>query len=162
MSTSAGGQRASWGVFGATAPDLSEQVKAAFERDGQPFGYLATLRPDGAPRVHPVTPMITSGGLFCMVLPPGHSPGEHYVTARDLQRDGRYALHAGKTGDADAEACLAGWAMPVATPRHATFARAQRGGLAEGQLFEFTIALAIVTRRDPAGSRASQVVWRPP
>lgn len=48
--------------------------------------YLATVRKDGSPRVHPVTPIIGQGHLFAFMEPT--SPKGH-----DLQRDGRYALH---------------------------------------------------------------------
>lgn len=48
--------------------------------------YLATVRNDGTPRVHPVTPIIGQGHLFLFMEPT--SPKGH-----DLQRDGRYALH---------------------------------------------------------------------
>lgn len=48
--------------------------------------YLATVRKSGAPRVHPVTPIIGQGHLFIFMEPT--SPKGH-----DLRRDGRYALH---------------------------------------------------------------------
>jgi hypothetical protein len=48
--------------------------------------YLATVRQDGSPRVHPVTPIIGQGHLFLFMEPT--SPKRH-----DLRRDGRYALH---------------------------------------------------------------------
>ena len=49
--------------------------------------YLATVRRDGSPRVHPVTPIVGDGHIF--VFMESTSPKGH-----DLQRDGRYALHA--------------------------------------------------------------------
>lgn len=48
--------------------------------------YLATVRKDGSPRVHPVTPIIGEGRLFMFMEPT--SPKGH-----DLRRDGRYAMH---------------------------------------------------------------------
>lgn len=74
---------ASWGVFATEAPEL-----AAFgaERFAAGVAFLATLRPDGSPRVHPVTPIIGEGRLFVFMEPT--SP-----KGRDLRRDGRYALH---------------------------------------------------------------------
>jgi hypothetical protein len=48
--------------------------------------YLATVRKDGSPRVHPVTPIIGEGRLFVFMEP--SSPKGH-----DLRRDGRYAMH---------------------------------------------------------------------
>ena len=48
--------------------------------------YLATLRKDGSPRLHPITPIIGHGHLFVFMEPT--SPKGH-----DLRRDERYALH---------------------------------------------------------------------
>jgi hypothetical protein len=48
--------------------------------------YLATVRKDGSPRVHPMTPIIGQGRLFVFMEPT--SPKGH-----DLRRDGRYAIH---------------------------------------------------------------------
>lgn len=50
------------------------------------MAYLATIRPDGSPRVHPVSPFIAQGRLFVYMEPT--SPKGH-----DLRRDPRYAMH---------------------------------------------------------------------
>jgi hypothetical protein len=47
--------------------------------------YLATIRPDGGPRVHPVTPII--GEQLCLFMEPTSPKG------KDLLRDDRYSLH---------------------------------------------------------------------
>jgi hypothetical protein len=64
------------------APEL-----AAFgaQRFGSEVAYLATVRADGSPRVHPVTPIIGEQ-LFLFMEPT--SP-----KSKDLQRDARYSLH---------------------------------------------------------------------
>ena len=49
------------------------------------LGFLATVAIDGAPRVHPICPLLTSDGLYALIVP---GP-----KLRDLRRDGRYALH---------------------------------------------------------------------
>jgi Pyridoxamine 5'-phosphate oxidase len=74
-----------WGAFAAEHPSL-----AAFGagRLGHPPAYLATLRPDGDPRVSPVTPIIGGGHLFVFMEPT--SP-----KGRDLRDRGSYALHNG-------------------------------------------------------------------
>jgi len=74
---------ATWQEFAAAAPDL-----AAFgvQRLVGRVAYLATIRADGAPRVHPLTPHIGEGHLFVYMEPT--SPKGH-----DLRHDGRYALH---------------------------------------------------------------------
>jgi len=75
----------SWGEFAAAAPELG-----AFGSDRLSAGpsYLATVRRGGAPRVHPVTPIIGDGHLFLFMEPT--SP-----KLRDLQEDRSYALHNG-------------------------------------------------------------------
>lgn len=50
--------------------------------------YLATVRESGAPRVHPVTPIITESELFVFMEP--KSP-----KGRDLRERGVFALHNG-------------------------------------------------------------------
>ena len=72
-----------WGVFRAAHPSL-----AAFgvERLGGPPAYLATVRSDGTPRVHPVTPIIGGDHLFLFMEPT--SP-----KGRDLRERGSYSLH---------------------------------------------------------------------
>jgi hypothetical protein len=49
------------------------------------LGFLATIRLDGGPRVHPVCPIFVDDRLYAMVIP---GP-----KLNDLMRDGRYALH---------------------------------------------------------------------
>ena len=73
----------SWRYLEEHEPEL-----AAFgmERLNGRVAYLATVRKNGAPRLHPLTPIIGQGHLFVFMEPT--SPKGH-----DLQRDGRYAMH---------------------------------------------------------------------
>lgn len=73
----------SWQLLEDQQPEL-----AAFgvERLNGKVAYLATVRRDGSPRVHPMTPIIGKGRLFVFMEPT--SPKGH-----DLQRDSRYAIH---------------------------------------------------------------------
>jgi hypothetical protein len=66
-------------------PDMAEAARRLLSIPGVGFGYLATLRADGAPRIHPVNVAIVDGCLFSFLVP---SPKRD-----DLERDGRYALH---------------------------------------------------------------------
>jgi hypothetical protein len=74
-----------WSAFAAEAPALAafgeERLRAA-------PAYLATVRADGSPRVHPVTPILGAGGLFLFMEPT--SP-----KGRDLRERGRFAMHNG-------------------------------------------------------------------
>ncbi len=71
-----------WQEFARQAPELAAFGQARF---GSGVAYLGTLRADGGPRVHPVTPIIGEN-LFLFMEPT--SP-----KGRDLQRDPRYTLH---------------------------------------------------------------------
>ena len=76
---------ATWGELEAAEPELAEFGAARLrERPA----YLATVRADGSPRVHPVTPIIGEGRLFLFMEPT--SPKGH-----DLRERGRYSLHNG-------------------------------------------------------------------
>jgi hypothetical protein len=57
-------------------------------RLGVPPAYLATVRDDGVPRVHPVTPIVGDGHLFVFMEPT--SP-----KGRDLRERAWFALHNG-------------------------------------------------------------------
>jgi hypothetical protein len=71
-----------WAQFANQAPDLAAFGEARF-RSG--VAYLGTVREDGSPRVHPVTPII--GEQLFLFMEPTSPKG------KDLQRDARYALH---------------------------------------------------------------------
>jgi hypothetical protein len=72
----------SWQEFTQQAPEVAAFGEARF-RSG--VAYLGTLRADGSPRVHPVTPII--GEQLFLFMEPTSPKG------RDLQRDARYTLH---------------------------------------------------------------------
>ncbi len=72
----------SWKEFAAQAPELAAFGKIRFASG---VAYLGTLRADGGPRVHPVTPII--GDQLFLFMEPTSPKG------KDLQRDPRYTLH---------------------------------------------------------------------
>jgi Pyridoxamine 5'-phosphate oxidase len=75
-----------WKDFAADAPDLAEIGRALLQQfGGVGLAFLATVRGDGAPRLHPVCPVLSGGRLHVLITP--DSPKR-----RDLERDGRYAL----------------------------------------------------------------------
>lgn len=71
-----------WLEFSQQAPELAAFGAARF---GSGVAYLATVRADGGPRVHPVTPIM--GEELFLFMEPTSPKG------KDLQRDGRFALH---------------------------------------------------------------------
>jgi hypothetical protein len=95
-----------WGRFAAAMPDMAAAGERLLSQHGPGLGYLATIRRDGAPRVHPVCPHVAEGRLWVFIG--GHSPKRF-----DLLRDARYALHTFPCTDVDDEFYLAGGAMPV-------------------------------------------------
>lgn len=74
-----------WREFERIRPDLASAGQRLFYQHGLGLGFLATVRPDGAPRVHPMCPILTKDGLFALIVP---GP-----KLRDLRRDPRYAMH---------------------------------------------------------------------
>jgi hypothetical protein len=71
--------------FATDQPVLAAQAHHNLYEVGIGLGFLATVRPDGAPRVHPVCPIVSEAGLHVLVTP---GPKQ-----RDLRRDGRYSIH---------------------------------------------------------------------
>ena len=74
-----------WTEFERQQPALAAAGRAQFYQHGIALGFLATVRKDGGPRVHPVCPVLSPAGLHVLILP-GPKRG-------DLRRDGRYSLH---------------------------------------------------------------------
>lgn len=72
----------SWQEFTQLAPELAAYGAARF---GSGVAYLATIRPDGGPRVHPVTPIL--GEELFLFMEPASPKGQ------DLRRDPRFTLH---------------------------------------------------------------------
>ncbi|MBI1277319.1 MAG: pyridoxamine 5'-phosphate oxidase [Anaerolineaceae bacterium] len=71
-----------WAEFAHQAPEFAAFGKSRFASE---VAYLGTIREDGGPRVHPVTPII--GEQLFLFMEPTSPKG------KDLQRDPRYALH---------------------------------------------------------------------
>ena len=94
-----------WGTFAAAEPELAAFVA---ERLQMAPSYLATVRSSGAPRVHPVTPIVTADSLYLFMEPT--SP-----KAADLRERGWFALHNGVPDNAGTggEASVTGTGHPV-------------------------------------------------
>ena len=58
---------ATWTEFERAAPEMAALGMKQFQKFG--LAYLATTRKDGAPRVHPVCPVIAGGRLFVATAP---------------------------------------------------------------------------------------------
>ena len=86
---------ATWKEFAAAAPEMAALGRKLLSNEELQIGYLATVLKDGAPRVHPVCPVLAGDHIYLAIGP--QSP-----KLRDLRRDGRYMLHAAPGPD-DAE-----------------------------------------------------------
>jgi Pyridoxamine 5'-phosphate oxidase len=74
-----------WKELAATEPDLADVGRSLLFQFKVGLAFLATVRSDGAPRLHPVCPVLSNDRLFVLITPT--SPKR-----RDLLQDGRYAL----------------------------------------------------------------------
>jgi hypothetical protein len=117
-----------WTEFEQQQPALAAAGRAQFYQVGIGLAFLATVRPGGGPRVHPVCPVISPAGLHLLVI---SGPKQ-----QDLRRDGRYALHS--------ETCP--------PPRH------NDGFAVTGRAIEVTdVAAAGVVRRQVLAERDGKV-----
>jgi hypothetical protein len=74
-----------WKEFAGAAPALAATGRSLLTQFSVGLAFLATARKDGAPRLHPVCPVLSDDRLFVLITPA--SPKR-----QDLLRDGRYAL----------------------------------------------------------------------
>lgn len=100
--------RASWADVIADAPALAAFVA---DRLGRAPAYLATVRADGMPRVHPVTPVVGEAAMWVFMEPT--SP-----KGMDLRDRGGFALHAAVPDNdgTGGEALVTGTGVPVGDP----------------------------------------------
>lgn len=76
---------ATWRDLTEQRPDLADAGRDLLYQFGVGLGFLATIRPDTGPRLHPMCPILHGDRLLAFIIP---SP-----KLEDLRRDGRYALH---------------------------------------------------------------------
>jgi hypothetical protein len=143
----------SWQEFTQLAPELAEFGAARF---GSGVAYLGTVRPDGGPRVHPVTPIL-AGELFLFMEPT--SPKGH-----DLQRDPRFTLHCAveDMGGGGGEFYVRGRAMLAADPhvRRQAAAAAAYTPADRYILFVLQIDFAFMNQYTEDGAQSRR--WRAP
>ena len=94
---------ATWSQFAASAPELAASGERLLTQFGPGLGFLATIRADGGPRVHPICPVIADGELWAFILSASPKAG-------DLRRDGRFALHSFPPDQVDDEFVVNGTA----------------------------------------------------
>jgi hypothetical protein len=137
------GEIVSWSVFEQSAPPIAAAGRRLLSSDGTAVAYLATVRKDGGPRIHPVMPVLAGGDLYVFVV----NLGWKY---RDLKRDGRYALHSSPAPEGGEEFYLTGPAIESTDPGERGRVREASGGRLGGHdfesLFRFGIERVLHTR----------------
>jgi hypothetical protein len=131
-----------WSEFAALEPELAGTGRSLLYQFGVGLAFLATVRGDGAPRLHPVCPVISGDHLFVLVTPMSPKRG-------DLQRDGRYALQTfPQPKPGSDEFYLAGQARLVESPatRDAVLRDARHMADPSESLFELWIDRVMHTR----------------
>ncbi len=118
-------------------------------RGGIDEALLATVHGDGLPRIHPIYVGFVDGHLYGFMLPS--------AKARDLELDGRFALHTHQDPLAPSEAMLRGHATKIG-PGSVRDAVGAAWSFTVGEddvLFEFSIERALL------GQRATADDWPP-
>ena len=155
----------SWNEFVAREAEMADAGRQLlYQFGGVGLGFLATIRPDGGPRVHPLCPILTETGLFANVIP---SPKR-----RDLERDGRIAVHSFPTDSNEDAFYVTGVARKVEDKGVRKAVRdqflAERAHLnlppdapADDEPFEFLLETALLTRTTGFGDVNPQhTIWR--
>jgi len=171
---------ATWAEFERDAPDLAAVAAMLWpgihslhrgERPTVPqpwfdVAYLATVRRDGSPRLHPFCPVLAAGNLYAAI--PRSSPKGH-----DLRRDPRCVIH-GMPGREDDELCIRARAIEVSDDEGkraavvAIGAASEVGGMiktmSHDALFEFDLVRVDVARWldiGQPGTRAERRTYAP-
>ena len=133
-----------WGEFARQQPTLAEHACRLFQRgDAVASAFLATVSPQGRPRLHPVFPVFGAQGLwlFIVEMSPKHD---------DLLVNGHFALHALPPESGGEEFALQGTALRVddAGIRADVVAATgdRQGNHAFERLFHCTVTTALHTR----------------
>jgi hypothetical protein len=117
-------------------PAIAEAGERLLGPSGEGVAYLATIRKDGGPRVHPVMPVLAEGPLYVFVV-------RMSWKYRDLARDGRYALHSAAAPEGGEEFYITGPAREIEDERIRTAVTAASGGRLGMHDFEALFELGI-------------------
>ena len=140
----------SWSEFADAAPDIAAEGRRLILARGDGEAILATVRGDDLPRIHPVNVAIVDGRLYTFVI--GRSPKR-----RDLDEDGRYAVHTHQDPAAPSEVSLRGRARRVDDGP-------ERDAVAAGWAFEVDDSYVLFELRIGSallGARATADDWPP-
>ena len=141
----------SWGQLEAAAPEIAEFGRLRL--DGK-VAYLATVRSDQRPRLHPVTPIIGLGHCFVFVEP--STP-----KAQDLLSSGWFSLHwaMNDSSGSSGEFILNGGVKLVADPEHRTLAESISSYRPAARTVLFELEIDDAHAIDYRFGRAHRVKW---
>lgn len=97
---------ATWGDFEDAVPDLAAAGRELMYRTGDGEALLITVRGDAPPRAHPVNAGVVDGHLYTFVQ-------ARSAKRKDLDQDGRYALHTHMVQTAPSEFLVRGRALLI-------------------------------------------------
>ena len=152
-----------WRAFQEQRPDLAGAGRDLLYQVGVGLAFLATVRPDGGPRLNPMCPVLADDRVFAFIVP---GP-----KCRDLERDGRYAMHSFPCDDNEDAFMLTGDATLITDGELRRRLVAQFLGersaltmteadMADQTLFEFSVDRVLLTRTTGHGDPAPQhTVW---
>lgn len=141
----------SWKQFEQEAPELAAKIRERFE--AHETHVLATLRKDGSPRVSGSEVDFQGDNLtFGSML--------HAVKARDLHRDGRFAVHAHPSTDTG-DAKIAGIATEVTTQAEKDALRTGEEPPGDFHAFIADLTEAVLTSVDQEAQELVIQLWRP-
>ncbi|SRR5579884_1328912 len=153
-----------WGDLARERPELADAGAQLFYQFGVGLGFLATVRPNGGPRLHPVCPVLAEDSLSALLI---RSPKRD-----DLLRDGRYAMHSFPCENNEDAFYITGVASVVEQPearRHIVEQFVSERGtmftvhdVADHQAFEFRLDMAMLTQTIGHGdANPRHTIWRP-
>jgi len=142
-----------WEQFSVEAPQMAEPVRAKFEANKHHI--LATLARDGSPRVHGVEVQFVGADLTVGMMFAS-------VKARQLQHDGRFALHANPGEDMGiGDAKIVGIAVEETDAAALDEYIAAVHPPPPFHMFRLGLSEVVLTSMHPDGDRLVVRVWRP-
>jgi pyridoxamine 5'-phosphate oxidase-like protein len=145
----------SWAAFEAAAPELAAGARRLIFRSGQGSVLLATVRDDEPPRIHPISVAIVDGRLLAFIIKAGPK-------RRDLEADGRYAMHSHLDLAAPDEVSVRGHAtlVPDQAARDAAIAVWPFEADDDYALFEFAVESCVLGLRGADEWPPRYTTWR--
>jgi hypothetical protein len=138
-----------WAEFETAAPQMAAKGRDLMYRIGDGEGLLVTVREGEPPRPHPVNMGVVDGHLYTFVQ-------SKSAKRRDLDEDGRYAVHTHYDPNAPSEFSVRGRAQQVVDPAlRESVARDWFFNAKDYPLYELMIEHALL------GERATANDWPP-